>query len=135
MSDNGFDINSADGGGLRRELERVLAENKAMRGDLDGLRATQRTRDAEAVLSARGLNPGLAKFVPAEAAGDPKAMDSWINENQALFAVAPLAEQSPAGTEIEDPIDAVTRDGWPKISRVAANGNVEPVDLRRLRPS
>lgn len=135
MSDETFDINSADGGGLRRELERVLADNKALRAKTEAFEAAKRTQDASEFLSARGLNPKLAKFVPAEAAGDPAAMDNWVKENAELFPTAP-ADQT--GSQVQEPvqtepiIEAGSRDGWSKIERVAANGSVEPVDIAAL---
>lgn len=139
MSDGNINFDQLDGGGLRKELERVLAANKELRDKVTGFEGVQRTREAESFLSDRGLNPKLAKFVPAEAVGDPRAMDNWVKENADLFPATSSQSEAPVQQETapdeplgEPSISAGSREAWSKIERVAANGTVQSVDVAAL---
>jgi hypothetical protein len=130
VSDNNeFDNdNSNDGGALRKQLEAALAKLKDRDEKLAALEAKERTRAVESVLSERGLNPKLAKFVSPEAASDPAQLDAWIKENGELFA--PTAGSSgsgePGGTSA---VPEGEQQSWRQIQQVSANGSQPVTDL------
>lgn len=138
MSDGNYDMNSNDGGGLRKQLEETLAANKALRERVETFEAAQRVSSVENYLSSQGLPKEAAKFVPADVT-DVKAMETWVSENGKLFTAQQTgntmqsnAGEQDASIQVEPSIDMGHRDGWTKIERVAANGATQPVDMAAL---
>jgi hypothetical protein len=139
MTDSNLNLDNLDGGGLRKELEKVLAANKELRDKVTTFESVQRVREVETVLTAKGLNPKLAKFVPAETAADPSAIDSWVAENADLFPAAKVDANQNGGTASVDAqlppattvpsVDHEGREAWSRIERVAANGSIQTVDV------
>lgn len=87
------------GSGLRKMLEETLAENKRLLARLEG---EDRQAAATAALKGAGLNPAVAKLIPADA--DPQ---KWVEENRSLFGSAPeQQEEPPAGTVVAPELDA-----------------------------
>jgi len=73
------------GGGLRKLLEDALAENKRLAGLIEG---EKRQETVTAELKGAGLDPAIAKLIPADA--DPK---QWVEENKSLFGSTPQANE------------------------------------------
>ncbi len=94
-----------DGGALRKQLEKVLADNKALTEKLSGLETKERTRSIESALAEKGLNPKLARFVSAEDGSDPTKLDAWIKENAELFGSTSVREggsEDPGKTSVDE---------------------------------
>jgi hypothetical protein len=66
------------GGGLRRQLEEVLAKNKELEKKL----ADRQAKDAEALLKDKGLDPAVKELIPEGA--DPS---EWIEKYAHLLGV------------------------------------------------
>jgi hypothetical protein len=89
------------GGGLRQMLEQTLAENKRL---LEKIEGKDRQNTVTAALEGAGLNPAVAKLIPADA--DPQ---KWVEENRSLFGSAPSQqgqEELPASTVVAPELDA-----------------------------
>lgn len=89
------------GSGLRKMLEETLAENKRLLARLEG---EDRQAAATAALKGAGLNPAVAKLIPADA--DPQ---KWVEENRSLFGSAPAQqepEELPSNTVVAPELDA-----------------------------
>jgi hypothetical protein len=81
------------GKGLRAQLERALAENKELRDKYQ--EAAHKARQSELVsyLSARDINPKIARFIPQDVQGE-EALGDWLKENGELFGIeAPKPDQ------------------------------------------
>jgi len=70
--------------GLREQLEAVLAEKKALEAEIGALKGQVRERTVSEVLTAKGVNPKVAKFIPTEVEGT-EAIESWLVENADVF--------------------------------------------------
>lgn len=71
------EVNSG-GGGLRKQLEEVLAANKKL---TDRLEKAEREKTATDLLKESGIDPALAEIIPA--GEDPKA---WVEKHSALLS-------------------------------------------------
>lgn len=76
------------GGGLRKQLEEVLAENKKL---LSRLESQDRQDSVSDLLKGKGLDPAIAEIIPADT--DAAA---WVEKYSHLLGV-------PANTEAEEP--------------------------------
>lgn len=124
MTENNEINEPQDGGALRKQLEKVLADNKALTEKLTGFEVKERTRSVESFLSEKGLNPKLAKFVPAEDASDQTRLDAWIKDNSELFgAPAAQGEGDPGGGSS---VPETEQSAWRQIQDASANG-AQPV--------
>jgi hypothetical protein len=101
-NDSGAADGQPKGGGLRAQLEAVLAERQALKEQLARLEGAQRQRDLEGLFEKHKI-PALAKdFFPADAALDDKSVASFVEKYGALWGatapdtVTPPAEQAAA---------------------------------------
>lgn len=79
--------------GLRVQLERALAENKTLKDQVTALSAQARTASISSLIKDKGLNPKIAKLIPADVESTQEALDKWFEENADLFPATPK-EQS-----------------------------------------
>lgn len=131
LSDNdNLDGNGTDGGALRKQLEKVLADNKALSEKLTSFESQARTQSVEKALSEKGLNPKLARFVSAEDGSDPARLDTWIKENSELFGTpaAPAAGE-PAG---QPSVSDTAAQAFSQIQKVSESGSHVVTDLAAL---
>lgn len=85
----------SSGKGLRAQLEKALAEKAELQKQFDEVARKARHAELTSLLSARDLNPKLAKFVPADVQGD-EGLDAWLKDNGDLFGIeAPKAHAEP----------------------------------------
>jgi hypothetical protein len=70
--------------GLREQLEAVLAEKKALEAEVNALKGQARERTVSEVLTAKGVNPKVAKFIPPDVEGN-EAVELWLTENADVF--------------------------------------------------
>jgi hypothetical protein len=130
VSDNNeFDNeNGNDGGALRKQLEAALAKLKEKDAKLADFEARERTRTVESALSERGLNPKLAKFVPADAATDLAQLDAWIKDNSDLFVPA-ASNSGPGESGGTSAVPEGEQAAWRQIQAASANGSQPVTDL------
>lgn len=83
-----------------RELEAQLSE----------LNNFKRTNSLTSILSEKGVNPKIAKFIPADMEITDESVLSWLNENGELFGVAVKPSQNQESNDYSAlrQIDAVT---------------------------
>jgi hypothetical protein len=83
------------GKGLRAQLERALAEKAELQKQFDDVSRKARHAELTSLLTARELNPKLAKFIPADVQGDD-GLDTWLKDNGELFGIeAPKPQADP----------------------------------------
>lgn len=70
--------------GLRAQLEKALAENKELKTELQTVKSTVREKTVAEVLTAKGVNAKIAKFIPSDVDGE-EALTAWLEENAEIF--------------------------------------------------
>ncbi len=82
---------NADGKALVSKLRRAERAKdkrvKELEAELESLRKVQREANVTQVLSEKGVNPKIARFIPSDAANTPEEIDAWLEENGELFGV------------------------------------------------
>lgn len=78
------DGQESSGKGLRGQLEQALADKKALEAEVAELRGKARQTEVSNVLTAKGVNPKVAKFIPADVEGE-EGISKWLEENADLF--------------------------------------------------
>ena len=78
----------SSGKGLRGQLEQALADKKALEGQVAELLGKVRQTEVSNVLTAKGVNPKVAKFIPADVEGE-EGISKWLEENADLFGATP----------------------------------------------
>lgn len=85
LFDDDDEVSEAD---LPKKLRAKIKELSSKVNDLEqentSLKSEKRSQLLTESLAAKGLNPGIAKFVPADL--DDEGVDAWLSENAALFA-------------------------------------------------
>jgi hypothetical protein len=88
---------------LRKALKAEKQARKALEAQLEELKKSQFSGDVRAALQARGLNPGLARFYPADRPTTDASVDQWVEENRDLFPVqkndGPAVSEIPANVQ------------------------------------
>lgn len=82
------DGQESSGKGLRGQLEQALADKKALEAEVAELRGKARQTEVSNVLTAKGVNPKVAKFIPADVGGE-EGISKWLEENADLFGATP----------------------------------------------
>lgn len=82
------DGQESSGKGLRGQLEQALADKKALEAEVAELRGKARQTEVSNVLTAKGVNPKVAKFIPADVEGE-EGISKWLEENADLFGATP----------------------------------------------
>ena len=81
----------SSGKGLRGQLEQALADKKALEGQVAELMGKVRQTEVSNVLTAKGVNPKVAKFIPADVEGE-EGISKWLEENADLFGASQTDE-------------------------------------------
>ena len=95
-----------------RRAERAKDKQlKELQAELEGLRRFQREATISQVLAEKGVNPKVAKFIPADIEMSSDSISNWLTDNGELFGVAAPVQQS--AVDVNDvaalrQIDAVT---------------------------
>jgi hypothetical protein len=95
-----------------RRAERAKDKQlKELQAELEGLRRFQREATISQVLAEKGVNPKVAKFIPADIEMSSDSISNWLTDNGELFGVAAPVQQS--AVDMNDinalrQIDAVT---------------------------
>lgn len=88
QDDDYEDGQESSGKGLRGQLEQALADKKALEAEVAELRGKARQTEVSNVLTAKGVNPKVAKFIPADVEGE-EGISKWLEENADLFGATP----------------------------------------------
>lgn len=105
--------------GLREHNDQLKQENAEMRDRLAKLETTNRQRVIAETLSRRGLNPGIAEFVPSSIEATEESVTAWVTEKASVFGLQvapPPQERQPQ--QQADPfrrMAAVEQGGQPTI--------------------
>ena len=95
-----------------RRAERAKDKQvKELQAELESLRKFQREATISQVLSEKGVNPKVAKFIPADIEMSSDSIGNWLTDNGELFGVAAPVQQSAEQSEnfaALRQIDAVT---------------------------
>ena len=75
---------------VNRTLEKRLKELEA---EANGLKIQTRQRTVKDVLTAKGINPKIAAFIPQDIEGE-EAISGWLNEYGDVFGVTPQQEEA-----------------------------------------
>ncbi len=95
-----------------RRAERAKDKQlKELQAELESLRRFQREATISQVLAEKGVNPKVAKFIPADIELSSDSISNWLTDNGDLFGVAAPVQQS--AVDVNDmaalrQIDAVT---------------------------
>lgn len=127
---DGSEYNDGGGGGLRRQLEAVIQENRALREDRENLIMQKTITDVSVALEKAGYQPGQAKFVPPEDAVDPARLEGWIKENGGLLARNDVADDPDEGGTSN--IDDDKADAIRKMKALNSGGASATVDMDAL---
>jgi hypothetical protein len=95
-----------------RRAERAKDKQlKELQAELESLRRFQREATISQVLAEKGVNPKVAKFIPADIEMSSDSISNWLTDNGELFGVAAPVQQSAEQSEnfaALRQIDAVT---------------------------
>jgi hypothetical protein len=95
-----------------RRAERAKDKQlKELQSELEALRKFQREATISQVLTEKGVNPKVAKFIPADIEMSSDSISNWLTENSELFGVAaPTQQNAVDGNDLAAlrQIDAVT---------------------------
>jgi len=95
-----------------RRAERAKDKQlKELQSELEALRKFQREATISQVLAEKGVNPKVAKFIPADIEMSSDSINNWLTDNGELFGVAaPTQQNAVDGNDLAAlrQIDAVT---------------------------
>jgi hypothetical protein len=78
-----------------RRAERAKDKQlKELQSELESLRKFQREATISQVLAEKGVNPKVAKFIPADIEMSSDSINNWLTDNGELFGVAAPVQQS-----------------------------------------
>ena len=102
--DDDFDAEESTGpASLRKALKKAEREAKALKDELSTLKSAARQRSVKDVLEAKGVNPKIAAFIPADVDA-PEKIATWLDEYSDVFGFA--MQQSDAPINTEDAVNA-----------------------------
>lgn len=121
--DDEDDETTQDGGiNQLRKVNRALEKRaKELEQELLGLKSQTRQRTVKDVLQAKGLNPKIAAFVPADIDTSEESINNWINEYGDVFGAVTQAENQP----IQQSQDVTAQ---ARINNMVATGQAPSLD-------
>jgi len=105
---------------VRRAERSKDKQLKELQSELEALRKFQRETTISQVLTEKGINPKVAKFIPSDIDLSSDGINNWLTENGDLFGVASPKQQN----TVDDNDLAVFR----QISE-ATSGALSPDDV------
>jgi len=79
---------------VRRAERSKDKQLKELQSELEALRKFQRETTISQVLSEKGVNPKVAKFIPADIEMSSDSISNWLTDNGELFGVTSPVKQS-----------------------------------------
>ena len=114
---------TTDGGDVVKQLRKVnrtLEKRlKELEQEATSLKTQTRQRTVKDVLSAKGINPKVAAFIPQDIDTTEEAVTAWLTEYGDVFGV-----QAPADEKAKDPANDAQR----RIQNVMQTGTPPGVD-------
>jgi len=92
---------------LRKAQRAADKRAKELEAEVQTLRAEKRKDLVANFLSEKGLNPKIAKFIPADTEINAEALNTWLDDNAELFGLAKSQGDAPDLTGLRQ-IDDVT---------------------------
>lgn len=99
---------------VNRSLEKRLRE---LETEATSLKTAQRQRTVKDVLSAKGVNPKVATFIPSDIEPTEEAVTAWLGEYGDVFGVQAPAASNDAPAKADPALQAQSR-----INNVMAGG-------------
>lgn len=97
LEEDEFEFDSNDVlGQLRKANKAKEKQLKEIQTELENLRKEKRERTISEVLTARGVNPKISKFIPQDIDLTEESLSSWLNEYQDVFGVPQTNQSNPA---------------------------------------
>lgn len=117
---------------LRNQLKQALKSNKELNAKLAAAEGLVRKKNIGDYFRSKGINPKLAKYVPADLDPSDDALEKWIEEDGELFNIKPVdgGENKPSDTTTGtqgtpgltgDNITPEVQAGWNQINNTTAN--------------
>ena len=120
--DDEDDDTTTDVVGQLRKVNRALEKRaKELEQELSGLKTQTRQRTVKDVLQAKGLNPKIAAFIPADIDTSEEAISNWVNEYGDVFGIQAPTEEKPASKSPEVLAQA-------RINNMVATGTAPDID-------
>lgn len=121
--------NQQQGNGLRAQLERSLAEIKALKESNAALSKQAREATISSHIKEKGLNPKIAKLIPGDVESTDEAITKWFEENADLFPAPPKegqgeGEGQSSEADDEDPEQAELIGQMNRMANVANAGRI-----------
>ena len=105
-----------------RKVNRSLEKRaKELEQELNGLKTQTRQRTVKDVLQAKGLNPKIAAFIPADIDTSEEAINNWVNEYGDVFGIQAPTEETPVEKSPEVKAQA-------RINNMVATGTAPDID-------
>ncbi len=83
---------------LRKANKAKEKQLKEIQEELATLRREKRERTISEVLTARGLNPAIAEFIPQDIDLTEESLSAWVEAKSSIFGAAPAQQtQTPTG--------------------------------------
>ena len=83
---------------LRKANKAKEKQLKEIQEELQNLRKEKRERTISEVLTARGLNPAIAEFIPQDIDLTEESLSQWVESKASIFGAAPTqSTQTPTG--------------------------------------
>jgi hypothetical protein len=90
---------------LRRAKRADEKRIKEMEAELQALRSTQRELTVSKVLESEGVNPKIAKYIPADVQ-EPDAVKAWLAENAEDFGLTRQEQKPPVDWQAMESMDS-----------------------------
>lgn len=84
---------------FRKQLNAEKRKNKELQAAFESLQTTQRERIIKDVLTSKGVNTKIAKFIPADIEVSEETISGWIDSNADVFGLQQQENQQPAVNE------------------------------------
>ena len=96
---------------LRKALKAEQKRAKELESTLGELSKSQRERVLKDVLTSKGINMKVAKFIPSDIEASEDAVNSWLDQNGDVFGFNPEPKQQVGERDIASlrQMDAVTQ--------------------------
>lgn len=108
MADNAEEYEDAPKG-LRAQLEATLAKLKEAEDTISSYKTKERISTVEAAVTAKGLNPKVAKLIPSEVE-TTDALEEWLNDYAEVFGyTADNNSSNPKPTFDQGEVNAAAR--------------------------
>lgn len=111
----GTESEEPSGKGLRAQLEKALAEKAELEKKFSEVSGKVRQQELASVLSAKGVNAKVAKFIPSDVEGED-AITNWLTENADIFGFQVQVEggkqqaaEAPSGPPVDPETVQATR--------------------------